>query len=291
MPHRFIRPDGEVRWLQSFGRFVRDASGAPIQIVGGNIDVTDQRRLEERLTQAHRMEVVGRLSAGLVHNFNNLLSVMLPTLNMLADAVPSDLREAVEEARVATVRATDLARQLMTFARGEPSGAAPDTDCDSTVTSVVNMCRRFFERYFTFELALGAPDARVGVRATELEQALMNVLINSRDALRDAATSNPRIVVSTRRDGPGTVVVQIADNGPGVPEALRRELFRPFFTTKPSGVGTGLGLASALETLQRCGGTARYVDRPGAGACFELILPERVDDQRAQGPAAVAPSG
>lgn len=271
LPHRFVRPDGKVRWMQVYGRVMHE-NGAPFRIVGGNVDITEQRELEERFRASHRLETVGQLAAGISHNFNNLLATILPAIELAKDATRGDVQAALEEAAVAGTRAAELVRQVTTWSRKDSTQSTTIEPIDGLVERVVGMCRRFFEPMFIIDVKLKSGVA-VRCQLAELEQAVMNLLVNARDALRDAGSMLPRIEASCERVSENTVRVRISDNGPGIEPQVLSHIFEPFFTTKPVGSGTGLGLSTVMACADRLGGTVRCDTTLGRGATFELFLP------------------
>lgn len=271
LPHRFVRPDGKVRWMQVYGRVIHD-NGAPVRIVGGNIDITEQRELEDRFRASHRLETVGQLAAGISHNFNNLLATILPAIELARDATSGDVQAALEEAAVAGTRAAELVRQVTTWSRKDSTKSTTVESIDELVERVVGMCRRFFEPMFIIDVKLRSGVA-VRCQLAELEQAVMNLLVNARDALRDAGSTLPRIEATCERVSENTVRVRISDNGPGVEPHVLSHIFDPFFTTKPVGRGTGLGLSTVMACATQMGGTVRCDTTLGRGATFELFIP------------------
>ncbi|MGV3620333.1 MAG: ATP-binding protein [Archangium sp.] len=271
LPHRFVRPDGKVRWMQVFGR-VMHVNGAPARIVGGNIDITEQRELEDRFRAAHRLETVGQLAAGISHNFNNLLATILPAIELARSTTRGDVQAALEEAATAGTRAAELVRQVTTWSRKDATQSTTIENIDALVERVVGMCRRFFEPTFIIDVRAKSGVA-VRCQLAELEQAVMNLLVNARDALRDSNSALPRIEASCERVSDNTVRVRITDNGPGIEPQILGRVFEPFFTTKPIGSGTGLGLATVMACATQMGGTIRCDSTPGRGATFELFLP------------------
>lgn len=281
VPHRFLRPDGAAVWLVSFGTVLRDTAGTPTQIVGATLDFGMQQRQEQQLASARRLESMGQLTAGITHNFNNLLSVILPTLELVASGTTGEVREAVDEARHAADRARDLVHQIMAFSKKRETSATTER-VDALVGRVVSMVQRFFERGYVVEFEPGAPGAAVHGNGAQLEQAVMNLLVNARDALRDGRTETPLIRVTTALGAPAAiaglpsaehvVTISVRDNGPGIPIEVQGRLFEPFFTTKGPEKGTGLGLATVLATARAHGGTVRF-ESSAAGTLFEIVLP------------------
>jgi PAS domain S-box-containing protein len=292
--HRIIRPDGAVRWLLSLGELERDASGRPVRFTGGNLDVTEQRELEEQLRRAQKMEAVGRLTAGVAHNFNNMLMVVMPSLDLLARVVPDSHATVLDHARDASERAADMVRKLMTFAgqrrRVDPGLCAPG----QLARRLTSMCERTFERHITLRCEVADETLRVRAEESDLEQVLMNLLLNARDAVVEAGREAPQIEVSvTRHHDPrvaatdGGVVVSVRDDGAGMSAHARSHAFEPFFTTKPVGRGTGLGLATSYAIVRDLGGLIELDSTPGAGTTVRVLLPA---SPPAPEPSAVAPA-
>ena len=288
LPHRFVRADGRVRWMQVFGK-VMHADGAPVRIIGGNLDVTEQREMEERFRAAHRLETVGQLAAGISHNFNNLLATILPAIELARAVTTGEVQVGLDEAAIAGARAAELVRQVTTWSRKENTQSTTIEPIDALVERVVGMCRRFFEPDIAIDVRVST-NASVRCQVAELEQAVMNLLVNARDALRDAASPRPRIEVSTMRASDATVRVRVADNGPGIDAAVQGRIFEPFFTTKAIGRGTGLGLATVMACAKHLNGSVRCDSTPGQGSSFELFLPV-AREASAPTPAVTLPPG
>ena len=194
-PHRIVRPDGSERWVMAFGRLVRDEAGAPLKIVGGSFDITAQRTLEEQLRQAQKMEAVGQLAAGIAHNFNNMLAGMLPVFELARPHMPAQRRHLLDEAQHAGERAAEMVRQLMTFAGGDRDQSRKTQLLGPILQRALAMCQRLFDRRIDVQLGNYAPDAMASVNANQLEQALINVLLNARDAVLEANREQPRITL------------------------------------------------------------------------------------------------
>jgi PAS domain S-box-containing protein len=234
-------------------------------------DVTAKKKLQEQLTQAQKMEAIGQLAAGIAHNFNNLLAIILPNTQLCRTDHPHDQRLA--DIEQAGRRATDLVRQLVLFAASERAGTRVPLDLVTLAHRIADMCRATFDRRIAIKVEAPAPVPPVLGGEAQVEQALLNVCINARDALEEGGIARPQIVIAVER-GPAEVVrIRISDNGPGMSEATRLRVFEPFFTTKDVGRGTGLGLASSYAVVSEHGGQIRCESEPGAGAIFEIDLP------------------
>jgi two-component system, cell cycle sensor histidine kinase and response regulator CckA len=284
--YRFIRPDGAVRWMkvrsQTFFHGEGD-SRHPVRTVGGAQDITDRKqaeaervRLQEQLTQAQKMESVGRLAGGVAHDFNNMLSVIQGHVELaLRTVAPGDgVRGDLEEIRAAARRASDLTRQLLAFARRQV--VAPKVlDLNAAVTASLAMLRRLIGE----DLALTwtpSPDAgRVRIDPSQLDQVLTNLAANARDAIDGVG----RVTVTTRRvaragDAPGPyAALEVADTGRGMDSETATHLFEPFFTTKPVGRGTGLGLATVYGIVKQNDGYVEVDSELGRGTTVRIFLP------------------
>jgi two-component system cell cycle sensor histidine kinase/response regulator CckA len=271
--YRIVRPDGEVRHVLSKGTPVRDAQGTPVGLRGGIFDITEHKRLEEQLRQVQKMDAIGQLTAGIAHNFNNLLSVILPNVTLGRARANQEVLGHLSDIEHAANRAAEMIRQLMLFAR--PEGQAKKTPIDIVATSrrTVEICGTTFDRKISIDLDAAENVPAVAAHAGQIEQVLLNICLNARDAFAQAETESPRIQILIDRASPGMVRIRVSDNGPGMDEATRSRVFEPFFTTKAVGHGTGLGLASAYAMVIEHHGRIRCESRPGEGSTFELELP------------------
>lgn len=300
--HRILHDDGEVRWVIPCGRISRDAQGHPERVLGGHLDVTRVHQLEERLQRAQKLEALGTLTAGVAHNFNNLLAVIRPTLDLLQEHTASAGQPLLAEAISATDRATGVIRQLMSLAstrRPPPSGMA---DLNEAASSAVRMCQRRFGDEVDLRLEREPGPLPIAGEGSEVEQVIVNLLVNARDALKGAGTPAPTVRVRVRRAedvsvpsglaGRAFACAEVIDNGPGIDASSQPKLFDPFFTTKRLGEGTGLGLAISWSVIQNLGGTIEVRSRPGEGTRFLVYLPLRpeVSSSDRLAPVLVAPS-
>ena len=236
---------------------------------------------EAHLRQAQKMEAVGRLAGGVAHDFNNLLTVILGYASLLlTGARESGPREGLEQIRRAAEQAASLTQNLLAFSR--KSVAAPvRVDVARAIGDLEPMMRRFCGDVVRLTLDLDPATGRVALGDGQLEQILLNLVINARDAmpaggdLRIAChAASETDVADAARLPPGRhVVIRVADTGEGMDEATRARVFEPFFTTKPVGRGTGLGLATVYGIVTQHGGAIDAVSTPGAGSCFTVWLP------------------
>jgi PAS domain S-box-containing protein len=279
--YRIVRADGEVRWVMVNGTAVDEGNAS--RIVGVIIDVTERKQRDEQLRQAQKLDAVGQLTAGIAHNFNNMLMGMLPNLEVAAQRAPDHLVPLLAGATDSARRAADLVRKLMTYS-GRTRPAAPTVeDLGLLAARAVELCRTTFDKRITFEQSYDAR-ARSRIDATQIEQVLLNLLLNARDALESPQIQAPRVSVSVDVVGAGEselmsgrhrdhVRVRVCDNGVGMDEATMRRIYEPFFTTKAPGKGTGLGLATTHAILHDHGGFVSCESTMGKGTTFSFYLP------------------
>jgi two-component system, cell cycle sensor histidine kinase and response regulator CckA len=286
--HRLIRPDGVVRHVFCRGAAETNERGEVVGMSGGIFDITDRKRLEEHLHHAQKLEAFGQLAAGIAHNFNNLLSVVLPNAEICRLRAAPALLGPIADIEHAASRASEMVRQLMLFARREASEKKGPLDLASLAERTLGICRATFDRRITIKVFAEDGLPPVMARAGEIEQVLLNMCINARDALEEAHNDDPRIELRLERGSGPTVRLSVVDNGPGMDEATRNRLYEPFFTTKEIGRGTGLGLASAYGIILDHQGTISCRSAPGKGAEFCIELP--VARGRAEAAAPPAPA-
>jgi len=259
-------------------------------------DITDQKKLEAQFRQAQKMEAVGRLAAGVAHDFNNLLTIILVNCGLLLEEDrPADFpKESLKEIKMAGERAANLTRQLLAFSRQqllEPR----ELDLNVTVTDCARMLQRLVGEDITLKLVLDPDVKRVRADPGQLEQALMNLVVNARDAIPKFGniTIQTAVVAPEDKPGPfqpqarpgGCVTLSVADTGCGMDEATQARIFEPFFTTKEPGKGTGLGLAMVFGFIQQSGGFINVTSRPGAGSTFTIHLPALAPGEFSSTPA------
>jgi PAS domain S-box-containing protein len=266
---RVVGNDGAWRWARARGRIERH--GERVRMAGTLMDVTERHRLEEELRRAHRLESIGRLAGGLAHDFNNLLAAMLGSLELLEEVCPPEGREDLATARHGAERARDLTRQLLAFARKQPIVLGV-LDVAALVTKVERLLQRLVGP--TIELMIEAEQGlNVRADAAQLEQVLVNLVVNARDAMPGGGVLNlkvhaDRLKLDVERD---VVVLEVTDQGNGMDPDTIRHVFDPFFTTKDT--GTGLGLASSYGIVQQHGGDILVDSEVGRGARFRVVLP------------------
>jgi signal transduction histidine kinase/CheY-like chemotaxis protein len=286
-----------MRWLS--GEAVPERADDGSTLWHGLItDVTERRQaaqsqaaLEERLMQAQKMESIGQLAGGVAHDFNNLLTAMIGFVELAQEELPQaspQVREYLDGIREATRRGAALTQQLLSFARKRIVNPE-DVDLNGVITRLAPMIRRIVGEHISVELALASPISLVRVDVGGIEQVLMNLIVNARDAMRSGGTltiDTQQVVLEgvTKGDNldlaPGSyVVLGVTDTGSGMPPAVRARLFEPFFTTKPPGEGSGLGLAMCHGIVKQARGTIAVRSEEGKGATFRIYLPHQTAAQ------------
>jgi nitrogen-specific signal transduction histidine kinase/CheY-like chemotaxis protein len=245
-------------------------------------DVTERRRLEERLTQAEKMEAIGRLAGGVAHDFNNLLTVISGYTELLLARPETTGREQLGEIAHAAEQAAALTRQLLAFSRRQVLHPRV-LDVDAIVAGMEPMVRRIIGDDVNVGVRLAGNLPSVMADRSQLERVILNLAANARDAMPDggrltietAAVDLDEDYVASRGDGtPGpNVLLAVSDTGVGMSEEVQRHLFEPFFTTKAPGAGTGLGLATVFGVVKQSGGTIYVYSEEGRGTTFKIYLP------------------
>jgi len=290
--HRIIREDGGIRWILSRGHTELDANGHPARMIGGSLDVTQQHELEEQLRHAQRLDAVGHLTAGVAHNFNNMLTVVIGTLEVLARRISGDNRSLVDAALDSALRGAEMVRQLMTFTGQRTQLDRRPHHVGPVIDQVVAMCRNTFERHIGLSCAISADLPAVHCTPSEIEQVLMNLLVNARDAVIDGGRSTHLITITVdaiadpRGSESRGVRITITDDGIGMTDDIVRRAFDPFFSTKDVGRGTGLGLTTSYAIVRELEGTMTCTSTPGAGTTLVVCLPGAAGAPPSLAPAA-----
>ncbi len=247
-------------------------------------ETLERLAMEERLRQADKLEAIGRLTGGIAHDFNNLLTVIQGYTNLALDALPGDgtARPLIEEVHKASERAASLTQQLLAFSRQQVLSPRV-LDLNAVVENLATMLRRIIGEHIALELALDPGRPRIHADAGQIEQVLMNLAVNARDAMPGGGT----LRLATRLEG-GAAKILVQDTGEGMDEATLARIFEPFFTTKERGKGTGLGLATVYGIVSQSRGEILATSRPGEGSLFEIRLPATQDALPAEAAAAAA---
>ena len=293
--YRIVRPDGATRWIHDRAFLVYDAEGKPYRVAGIAEDVTAHRELEEELRQAYKMDAIGRLAGGIAHDFNNLLTVAGGYLHLVLDATPpSDPRhEKLQHILTASNRASTLTSQLLSFSRKQMVQARA-VDVNNLLTNMEALLRPVMGEHIHLATDLGRDLPCVKADPNQLEQVLMNLAANARDAMPKGGEFRIRTALGDGRGQAGAgrdmgpcVRIQISDTGCGMSQNVLEHVFEPFFTTKGVGKGTGLGLSTVYGIIQQNHGTIHISSSPGRGTTIEILLPaapEREDAKPAASP-------
>jgi PAS domain S-box-containing protein len=283
--YRYRKADGSYADVFDRGYVLHDGEGKPVRMIGAMMDVTQRKQLEEELRQAQKMEAVGRLAGGVAHDFNNLLTIITGRSALLLGRLKADdpARKSVELIQKTAARAASLTRQLLAFSRKQVLQRKV-LDLNITVAELSDMLRRLIGEDIDLLLTLGPTAGRVNADPGQLEQALLNLAVNARDAMPDGGT----LSVETDRvelgpappDRPDALppgpyaVLRVMDTGVGMDAATQAHIFEPFFTTKEPGKGTGLGLSMVHGVVRQHGGLIRVRSVVGGGTTFEIYLPQ-----------------
>jgi signal transduction histidine kinase/CheY-like chemotaxis protein len=287
---RINRADGAVRWVAAKGRVEYDAAGAPVRLAGTVVDTTDQRAIEDALRQSQKMEAIGQLTGGVAHDFNNLLTVIVGGLDMMIrrpDQVDR-VKRLAEAAMTAARRGEQLTQQLLAFSRRQmlrPQTLNPNRlllDFEPLAARAAGGAVRL-----AFDLDRGLDPIRID--PAQFEAAVLNLIVNARDAMQDGAgeasiqvrSRNVRLgtaAVADKGVPPGEyIMISVTDTGGGIaPEALGR-VFEPFFTTKEVGKGTGLGLSQVYGFTRSAKGFVSIESEVGSGTSVQLYFPRSLD--------------
>jgi two-component system cell cycle sensor histidine kinase/response regulator CckA len=299
--YRMRHKDGSWRTLESKSSRILTA-GQSQKLVVVNRDVTERKHLEEQFRQAQKMEAVGRLSGGVAHDFNNLLGVIIGYGEVVQEGTPgeSPLRPCVDEMLKAGHRAASLTRQLLAFSRQQVMDPRV-LDLNVVVKDMEKMLKRLIGEDVQLKTDLQADLAPIKADQGQLEQVVMNLAVNARDAMPQGGelrlcTSNFHMDQNFVRRYPYPVSVgdyvlfSVRDNGIGMDAQTRARVFEPFFTTKEKGKGTGLGLSTVYGVVKQSGGYIDVLSEQGTGTTFNIYLPKVESPPDSQSPATTLPA-
>ncbi len=298
MEYRTVWPDGTQRWIRSRAQFSYNEAGAPLRGAGVSVDVTERRSLEARLAQSQKMEAIGQLAGGVAHDFNNILTAILGNADWILDDLPEDDEHRInaEEIRDAGRRAAALTHQLLAFSRRQI--VAPKVlHLGEVIANIMPMLRRLLGESINLKEVL-QDRGRVKADVVQVEQILMNLAVNARDAMPDGGLltiESADVVLDVEyarqhthiQPGPH-VMVAVSDTGHGIDAATQKRLFEPFFTTKPKGRGTGLGLATVYGAVKQAGGHILVHSEVGQGSTFKVYLPRTTEESVAERDVSVS---
>lgn len=281
------RRDGTPFWSTITLSPVHDEEHRLTNIVGVQVDSTERKNLEDRLRQSEKMEAIGQLAGGVAHDFNNMLAVINGYSSGLARSTNLDEREreAIDEIRTAGQRAAGLTRQLLAFSRKQVLKPMV-VDLNQTIAEMESMLSRLIGEDVRIRTLLDSSLWQIRIDPGQLEQIIMNLAINSRDAMPDGGvltieTGNAEVDAERHDLAPGRHVrFSVTDTGCGMDDAVRDRIFEPFFTTKDQGKGTGLGLASVYGIVKQSGGQISVESAPGRGATFTILFPAIETERR-----------
>ena len=309
--YRMVAANGRTVWIRDQGAIVRDDDGRPLFAQGFLLDITSEReareeqaRLEDELRQAQKLEAIGRLAGGMAHDFNNLLTAIGGYSEFLIDGLADDdeRRADAEEIKRAADRATDLTRQLLAFGRRQVL-ERQSLDLNEVVSELDKLLRRLIGTDIELVTVLAPALGCVEADRSQLEQVIVNLALNARDAMPDGG----KLVLETQNltlEGPlldqspslepgDYVTLSVRDTGVGIDADTQARMFEPFFTTKDVGRGTGLGLSTVYGIVEQSGGRVYVYSEPGLGTTFKIHLPQSdlpapADDERPAEPTSFA---
>ncbi len=269
-----LRKDGSLALMETSGVPVFNSRGQFAGYRGIDRDITERKKLETLLMQSEKLSAVGQLAAGVAHEINNPLAIILGFCqSMLAgkkedDTVFMPLKSIERE----TLRCKDFVHNLLTFSRSQKNEQIEELDLNNALTTVISLVlsqSRMFKVEVAQELSRGIPKIRAS--KIQLQQILINLANNAIEAMPNGGTLLIRTLLSARR--PGYVEIQVQDTGHGIPSGIQLKIFEPFFTTKETGKGAGMGLALAYEIIRRHEGIIEFQSAEGKGTTFTIYLP------------------
>lgn len=280
-----VRKDGSLFWASVVIHSIRGDDGHIVGFAKVTRDMTERRAIQEQLNQSQKMEAIGQITGGVAHDFNNLLTVILGNLETLTRRISKDderLRRAADHATRGAQRAATLTQQLLAFSRRQPLNPKP-TDINRLVNAVFELVRRTIGEKISIETLLGEGVWQSEIDPNQLESALLNLSVNARDAMPDGGkitieTTNAHFDdeyaarVSDIALGQ-YVLISVSDTGHGMSADVMTKAFNPFFTTKPIGQGTGLGLSQVYGYVKQSGGHIKIYSEEGHGTTVKLYLP------------------
>ncbi|HSI13430.1 MAG TPA: PAS domain S-box protein [Chthoniobacter sp.] len=294
--HRAVGIDGEwsgeIRERTKDGReiivssrvtLVRDEAGQPKSLLAIHTDVTEQKVLEAQFLRAQRLESVGTLASGVAHDLNNILSPIIMATPLLAEELPPDVRKSiVHTIQTSARRGVEIVRQVLTFARGLKVERVP-VNCEKLIAEIASIAEETFPKAITINIKAKPGLWTASGDSTQLQQVLLNLAINARDAmpvggLLNIVARNFMVDEALAGSFPGAkagphLLLQVSDTGVGIPKEIIDKIFDPFFSTKEVGEGTGLGLSTVVGIVKSHGGFLSVESEPGRGTTFKVFIP------------------
>ena len=289
----FQQKNGRLRHFSASAAPLLDELGRVVGTMGIARDITERKKLEEQLIQAQKMESVGNLAGGIAHDFNNLLSGILGYASFVRKkmSVKDPLYHSINSIERSAIQAAELTRQLLGFARRGKYQVRP-INCNALIQELIQFLKRTIDKRINLEVSLDPRLHLVEGDETQLQQSLINICLNARDAMPSGGTlkimtSNQILsegVDKKQRGGEkgNYVRISLSDSGIGMTPEVRSQIFEPFFTTKEPGRGTGLGLSMVYGIIQNHGGLIELKSEPGRGTSFEILLPAAKDSMPEQ---------
>jgi PAS domain S-box-containing protein len=293
--YRFQRYDGTYLWFRDEMKLMRDEKGNPLEIIGFWEDIDERKKLEEQLLQAQKMESVGQLAGGIAHDFNNILTAIIGYGNLLKKCDSAECMESyITRLLSSAERAVSLTQALLAFGRKQIISPKP-VNLFETVQGVKNLLSRIIGEDIELSTFFKNKDLTVIADRSQIEQILMNLATNARDAMADGGKLSIQtdlvrfdddIIKAQGYGKPGLyALISVEDTGQGMDQETKERLFEPFFTTKEVGQGTGLGLSMAYGIIKQHNGYIDVLSAPGEGTTFKIYLPlthVKVEDKRTE---------
>lgn len=282
--YRFVCGDGSIAWVRDRGVILRDGQGAAVRMIGSMVDITEQRRLEEQLRQAQRLDAIGQLTGGIAHDFNNLLTVIIGNTEAMREAVGGDERlcALADMTAAAALRGAELTSRLLAFARRQALDPTA-LDLNTTIAELEGLLQRSLGEHVEIRIALQPSLWETLVDGPQFESALLNLCLNARDAMPAGGrltieTANvilePDETVLLPDIVPGAyVMVAVSDTGCGMEPETQARAVEPFFTTKDVGKGSGLGLSMVYGFVKQSRGALRLYSEVGLGTSVKMYFP------------------
>jgi signal transduction histidine kinase len=283
--YRLRLKDGGYRWVLSRGACLRDSHGRAYRIAGSLTDITERKELEHQLLHAQKMESIGILAGGVAHEFNNQLTAISGYGQLLQESIPTDdelSQESIANIIKAADRAAELTRGLLAFSRKQLISPKP-VHIDTLINEIAKIIQMIIGEDIEFRVGLSDKTLLVQADPGQIEQVLMNMATNARDAMPHGvclSVTTRQVVVEkgseARFDLPESgvyVLISVADTGTGIDRTSMERIFNPFYTTKEDGEGTGLGLSIAHGIIKQHNGSILVSSEPGKGTTFNIYLP------------------
>jgi len=275
--YQIMTSQGSWKWIQSRGKIsARDEHGTPTRITGTHLDIQEMKELEEKISQAQRLDSIGRLSGGIAHDFNNILTAISLSselcLNILHTEQHGDIEKELQMILDAAEKGADLTRQLLTFSKSQITRKEP-VNINRIIRNIQTMAQRLLSADIQLTLNLSEEIPEIAADPTQMEQLVLNMLINARDAVSSVESGRSKKISISSSCTSDSVVIEIEDNGCGITEEGKKLIFDPFYTTKQTGKGTGLGLSTVYGIVRQCNGSISMESEIDRGTTFRIDFP------------------